>query len=228
MFGYWAAAGAAGILAPIVGFAWWIPRRFLFEVGLGNWPLFRLPIKDEIALTFDDGPEPAHTIPLLDILDSLHVTATFFIGGKKAARHPEIVRDIRSRGHVVGCHGMTHIHLACRSRETYMREIRDSTRRIEDTVGEPISLFRPPYGIRCPRLYRAMRKQGLRPVFWSNMAYDWRRTTPDRITASIVNGIRGGDLVLLHDGGGPRTPTVQAIPFVVENLREAGYRLVSI
>jgi peptidoglycan/xylan/chitin deacetylase (PgdA/CDA1 family) len=195
----------------------WVPRPLLFELGLGPWPVWRLRGRD-IALTFDDGPHPDYTPSLLDELSRAGVTATFFVSTSQALRHPETIHRARREGHVIGCHGMTHTPLAFRGRDVWDREVREGVRRLEDLLGEPVHLFRPPYGVRSPGLYRVLKREGLRPVYWGLMAFDWR-APPPRVIARRVSGARPGTIVLLHDGGGDRRATVQAVPLIVEAMR---------
>ncbi len=195
----------------------WVPRPAVFEVSLGPWPLWRHPT-DGVALTFDDGPDPSFTPPLLDRLADWGAKATFFMVAARARSHAALVRRARAEGHVIGCHGMTHRALAFLPRAELCREVHDAARILEDIVGEPVWLFRPPYGVRSPLLYRWLRREGLRPVFWSVMAYDWRTRSPDLVARRVIRGASPGAIVLLHDGGGDRSATVEAIPLVREGL----------
>jgi len=219
----WAALGILPLsLAP------WIQRQFLFEWGEACKPLWRLPSRGNIALTFDDGPESDNTPQLLDMLDAYEITATFFVVGYKAEAHPDLVRRIVARGHAVGSHGMTHTPLAFRSRSTYLKEVREAVIRLEEILGQSVFLFRPPYGIRSPGLYRILKTEGLRPVFWDVMAYDWFRPSSSWISSKVVKSVRDGSVVLLHDGGGKRNNTIHAIPCIAEGIRDRDFDFIGL
>jgi peptidoglycan/xylan/chitin deacetylase (PgdA/CDA1 family) len=154
-----------------------------------------------VALTFDDGPHPEHTPKILDLLDGARVKATFFVIGRKAAEHPEIVRDIVARGHAIGVHGYAHDRLfSLRS----LRFVRDDLGRAVDAVaaitGERPWLFRPPVGHTSLRIARAVRELDLEVVGWSVRGIDGlARSRADRVAARVVPGLRDGAIVLLHD-----------------------------
>lgn len=198
-------------------------RPVLFEWALGPWVMWR--VDRGVALTFDDGPSPEETPRILDALGHHGVRATFFVTVGRALRWPGVVRRAKAEGHAIACHGMTHTPLAFRSGAVLQREVGDALRALEDLLGEPVALFRPPYGARCPRLYRVLRREGVRPVFWTMMVFDWRRP-PAQVIASRVVRARSGCIVLLHDGGGDRRPTVESVPLAVRLLRERGEEFV--
>ena len=210
----WAAAG----VIPFT-FAPWIPRPFLFELRKSGRPIWRLPANRAVALTFDDGPDMGNTPRLLDVLDEHQITATFFVVGSHAAQYPRLIRRIDGNGHAIGSHGMTHRHLAFRSRDTYITEVREAVSLVENILGKSVSLFRPPYGIRSPALYGFLEQEGLRPVFWDVMAYDWREPSPRHIANRILRSIRDGSIILLHDGGGERSGTITSIPLMAGEIR---------
>jgi len=200
----------------------WIQRSFIFEWREPGKPLWRLPPRGQIALTFDDGPESDNTPRLLDMLDRYSITATFFVVGTKAKESPDLIRRIVDSGHAIGSHGMTHTPLAFRSYRAYIIEVRDAVRDLEDMTGKSVFLFRPPYGIRSPELYSILRKEGLRPVFWDVMAFDWLKPSAKWISQRVLRSIREGSIVLLHDGGGARSRTIDAIPFIEQGVRTRG------
>lgn len=198
----------------------WIQRSFIFEWGQSGKPLWRLSPRGRIALTFDDGPESENTPRLLDTLDTYSITATFFIVGSKARTRPDLVHRIVEHGHAIGSHGMTHIPLAFRSRRTYIAEVRAAVNNLEDMIGKSVFLFRPPYGIRSPGLYSILNEEGLRPVFWDVMAFDWLKPSASWISDRVLRSVRDGSIVLLHDGGGTRDGTIDAIPIIARGMRD--------
>ncbi len=181
-----------------------------------------------MALTFDDGPEPANTEPLLEALEGCGISASFFLTGEKAEKNRDLVRRIRAAGHAVGCHGMSHAPLAFRTRAVLVKEVEDAVDLLEDILGEQIFLYRPAYGVRSPGLYRMLRQQGLRPVFWDVMAYDWREPPAEVLVGRVLRGARDGSIILLHDGNGPRASTIEAIPGIVKGLRDKDMRFVTL
>jgi len=154
-----------------------------------------------LALTYDDGPNDACTPRLLDLLAEHNVKATFFLIGRFVRQSPELARRIVADGHAVGNHTVNHPNLAVCSAATIRRELFDCSKLLEDTLGTRVSTFRPPFGGRRPAALTIGRELGLTPIMWSVTCYDWKRTTADRVEAHALRQIRGGDVVLFHDGG---------------------------
>src|ERR1700733_9025032 len=118
----------------------------------------------QIALTYDDGPNDPHTFRLLEVLARHGVHATFFLIGRYVQQHPEIVRDIFQAGHVVGNHTFSHPLLIFKSENEIRHELTQCRSALQDAVGEPSNLFRPPFGGRRPAVLRVARELGLQPV----------------------------------------------------------------
>lgn len=180
------------------------------------------PRPDEIALTFDDGPNPTATPYLLDILARHGVHATFFLIGRFALSEPALTRRIAAEGHSVGNHTMTHPWLPRHSDARIREEIHGCNRALEDTLGQPVTLFRPPHGARRPAVLRIARELGLATVQWNVIVGDWKPVSAEvirrRLEARVErNQQRGqGSNVVLHDGGQgrlgePRIKTVEAV-----------------
>lgn len=165
------------------------------------------PKPDELALTFDDGPNPAWTPPLLNILAAHDVHATFFMVGRFAEAEPALVRRVADAGHLIGNHSWSHPNMA----RTTSTRIREELTRTSDTLaeitGKPIRFFRPPYGARRPFALRTARELGMTPVTWNAMTNDWVEPSADRIAADLLKRIdrnkkRGrASNIVLHDGG---------------------------
>jgi peptidoglycan/xylan/chitin deacetylase (PgdA/CDA1 family) len=162
---------------------------------------------DEIALTFDDGPNPRWTPQLLDTLERHGIKATFFLIGHYAAQQPELVRRIHAAGHLIGNHTWAHPDLAITSKLQTREELTRTNSELESILGAPIQYFRPPFGSRRPATLRIARELGLIPVMWNAMAYDWNTNSPELIltrSEKLIarNGKRGkATNLLLHDGG---------------------------
>jgi peptidoglycan/xylan/chitin deacetylase (PgdA/CDA1 family) len=155
----------------------------------------------KLALTYDDGPNDAHTMRLLDVLVKHDVRATFFLIGRYVQERPDIVREVVKAGHVVGNHTFTHPNLIFTSSDETRRQIKRCRQALEDAVGEHSNLFRPPFGGRRPASLRVARELGLLPVMWNVTGWDWEAPPAEEIERKVVKQVRGGDVILLHDGG---------------------------
>ncbi len=187
------------------------------------------PLPAQLALTFDDGPNPAATPQLLELLARHNVGATFFLIGQYALREPALTRAIAAAGHTIGNHTMTHPWLPRHSSAFILDELTACNRALEDTLGQPVTLFRPPHGARSPAVFRAARTLNLQLVQWNLIVGDWKPITAATIHARIARGIarhqarNQGTSVVLHDGGQsslnqPRLPTVQAVAQLLSSL----------
>jgi peptidoglycan/xylan/chitin deacetylase (PgdA/CDA1 family) len=216
-------ATTAGILASGCTYAALSAQSQLFgEVLIAS----RNP--NEIALTYDDGPNDIVTERLLDVLAHSNVRATFFLIGRYVAQRPQIARAIASAGHLIGNHSMTHPWLAWQSSARIRQELTDCNAILEDTLGIPTHYFRAPHGARRPAVLSIARSLGLTPVQWNIIPKDWQPIGAEEIAARTVRGItrnrqhnRASNIVL-HDGGQkglgqPRLPTVEATRLLLEN-----------
>lgn len=162
---------------------------------------------DELALTFDDGPNPAWTPRLLDILAEHGVHATFFMVGKFAQTETALVQRIAEAGHLIGNHSWNHPNLARTASAQVRDELQRTSEILQQITGKQVRFFRPPYGARRPVVLRIARELGLTPVTWNAMTDDWAEPSADRIAASLVakidrNQQRGSATnIVLHDGG---------------------------
>ena len=172
--------------------------------------LVRLPAdsraRGEIALSFDDGPDPEVTPAVLDLLDAHGVRATFFCIGRRAAAHPELCREIVRRGHAVENHSARHRHnFALLGPGGYARELRAGQDTLAAITGVVPVFLRAPAGLRNPFLWPAMARLGLHLASWTRRGYDTRTRDPARVLRRLVRGLRAGDILLLHDGHAART-----------------------
>jgi cellulose synthase/poly-beta-1,6-N-acetylglucosamine synthase-like glycosyltransferase/peptidoglycan/xylan/chitin deacetylase (PgdA/CDA1 family)/spore germination protein YaaH len=192
-----------------------------------------------VALTFDDGPDSRWTPQILDILKAKHAPATFFIIGKNASRFPGLVsREVRE-GHDVGSHTWTHPNIGEIPAAQTVVELNATQRLFETITGRSMRLFRPPYfGDAEPSTARevapllAAQHQGYLSVGLRIDPDDWKKPDPDHIVATTLARLqdtnRPGQVVLLHDSGGDRSHTVEALPRLIDEIRARGYRLVSV
>lgn len=160
----------------------------------------------QMALTYDDGPNDPYTQKLLDLLAEHQAQATFFLIGKYVRRRPDLVRAIRSAGHVIGNHTETHPNLIFTSAEQIRKQLENCNKALQDATGEETRWFRPPFGGRRPEVLRIARSLGLEPVMWSVTGYDWNAKSSGAVANKVVSQVEGrsgkrGEIILLHDGG---------------------------
>jgi peptidoglycan/xylan/chitin deacetylase (PgdA/CDA1 family) len=187
----------------------------------------------QIALTFDDGPNGPHTLRLLEVLAKHGVKATFFMIGSYVRQQPEIARAVAQGGHVIGNHTFSHPRLIFKTAVETRAELVECRLALQDAVGVHSNLFRPPFGGRRPATLRVVRQLGLQPVMWNVSGEDWKAPTAEAIENEVARQIRGGDVVLLHDGshrgmGAERTRTVAATEGLIPRLRDQGYEFVTV
>ena len=186
------------------------------------------PGSRQLALTFDDGPNDPWTLRLLEVLERRSTKATFFMLGKFVAQKPEIARAVVAAGHELGIHTWDHPNLIFASSSKVQSQIGRTQSIIFDTTGYRCSLIRPPFGARRPATLRATRQLGLTPVMWNVTCYDWKPTTPQRILTHVDRQMRGGDVILLHDGGhtemgADRSHSVAATELILRKYKNEGY-----
>jgi peptidoglycan/xylan/chitin deacetylase (PgdA/CDA1 family) len=182
---------------------------------------------NEIALTYDDGPNDIVTERLLDVLAHHTVRASFFLIGNFARQRPQIVRAIAAAGHLIGNHSMTHPWLTWQSVTRIRQELAGCNAILEDILGTPIIYFRAPHGARRPAVLRIAHELGLTPVQWNILPGDWKPIGAEAIAARTIQAItrnqqqnRASNIVL-HDGGQAglgqlRLPTVEATRLLLE------------
>lgn len=189
-----AAVGAVGAAcSPAVAAAGPVRRRLtprLAGVGAGA----------HVALTFDDGPDPASTPAVLDLLAAHGRRATFFVLGSQAQAAPSLLRRMVGEGHEVAIHGWRHRCAVLSAPPRLTHELRRAKETVEDLAGERVRWYRPPYGVLSAEALLACRALGLEPVLWTAWGRDWERSaTPERIVATVLRTLRPGGTVLLHD-----------------------------
>lgn len=187
----------------------------------------------QLALTFDDGPNDPHTLHLLDVLAQHEVKATFFVIGRYVRRRPDILAEVAKRGHAIGNHTFTHPLLTVESSPRVEQEIADCRAAITHAIGTHSNLFRPPWGGRRPGTFRLIRRLGLEPVLWNSLGYDWQTLSTEEIERKVLARIRGGNVVLLHDGGHlafgtDRSRTVAAVARLIPRLKSQGYEFATV
>jgi peptidoglycan/xylan/chitin deacetylase (PgdA/CDA1 family) len=207
---------------------------------------------NKIALTFDDGPNPAVTPRLLELFERHSVRATFFLIGKFARACPDLVREISARGHAVGNHTDSHARLIFHSRVGIRDELARCQEAIASATGATPVWMRPPYGYRSPLLHGEIQRAKMKGVvMWSKSCWDWKPQPPQRLIERLSRvarpdlprpsrpaggqeaGRKRGDIIVFHDGdhralGGDRQHVVAALEYWLPRWRDAGIEFVTI
>jgi len=210
------------------------PCRILPLVGYPDVSK-KLKSTSAVAITFDDGPDPSFTPLVLDVLRRFRVRATFFLIGERAQAHPELVHRILAQGHAVGSHSQTHAEPGSLGWRV-VADFRAGRRSIERAAGRRVRLFRPPKGYLDRQERVALVANRLRPWLWTIDPHDWEPGARPAEVLRRLDGLGGGDVVLLHDGiSGPirpealdRSATVEVLPQIIELARERRLELVAL
>ncbi len=182
----------------------------------------------QVVLTIDDGPDPEVTPHLLTMLEAHGATASFFLIGRRAQRHPDLVAEVIRRGHAIENHTYSHANaFALKSPWEQARDIDRSQRVLTEIAGRPPVYFRPPAGIRGPFLDGILHRRGLLLASWTRRGFDTADGNPERVAKRLTDNLRGGDILLLHDGNAARDSagkpvTLTSLPKVLEALGERG------
>jgi peptidoglycan-N-acetylglucosamine deacetylase len=200
---------------------------------LERWRRFpgRERVEGGVALTFDDGPDPDSTPAVLDVLERLGASATFFLVGEQLLVHHELGRVVVEAGHAVALHGFRHVE------HDELEDPRDDLLRgldaIESATAVRPRLCRPPYGRFSEASFVACRELELEPVYWSAWGMDWEPLPADRIAELVARDLDDGAIVLLHDSAryAPRAsaePTAVALEGLLGELRARGLSLARV
>ena len=205
------AIGAVAANHVVLGAIGLWPRSTLLGANLTRLPAASIA-RGEIALTFDDGPDPEVTPRILDILDAHRARASFFCIAEHATRHPELCREIARRGHAVENHSREHpMSFALRGMGGIRREIGAAQADLATLSGRPPRFFRPPAGLRSPLLDPVLHEAGLRLVSWTRRGFDTQDVDTDRVYARLAENLAAGDILLMHDGHCARDARGQAV-----------------
>lgn len=227
-------AALAGLVGGLWAYAAMWPESQLFGRTLvaGREP-------DEVALTFDDGPNGDTTLRLLEVLARYEARATFFLIGRFVREQPAVVRAIAAAGHLVGNHTMTHPWLHVQRDARIREELAGTSATIEDALGIPVRFFRAPHGARRPYVLQYARELGMVPVQWNVMAFDWNPSEASVLVERVADGVARnrrlgrGSNILLHDGsdrglGADRDATISAVGELLAGFKEQGIRTVTV
>jgi peptidoglycan/xylan/chitin deacetylase (PgdA/CDA1 family) len=176
-----------------------------------------------VYLTFDDGPTPRYTPKVLDILSAYGVRATFFEVGRNVSSYPYLTRRADLRGNSVQNHTWSHVDLRYVSWKTFTYQVLKTDRYIRAQTGYTPRCLRPPYGAVNSRVYARADALGKKTRRWTVDPRDWSRPGASVIVRRVLDNVRSGSVILLHDGGGDRSQTVAALPTILKTLKARGY-----
>lgn len=197
----------------------------------------------QIAVTFDDGPDPVYTRQIQEVLLAADVPATFFFTGEVMLQHPDVVRETFANGFLIGNHSYTHSRRAHRSQNRLAWELRMTNRVLEQQIGHETVLYRAPFLMDYENLpgeiIDGAKVHEAHPVRWAHEegfvnvsafidGIDYEARSAGEILYNVESDLIGGNILLLHDGGGDRSPTVEALPLIIDSLRQQGYEFVGL
>jgi peptidoglycan/xylan/chitin deacetylase (PgdA/CDA1 family) len=217
----------------LLGVAGMRPRSSLLGPNLTRLPAAGAA-GGQVALTFDDGPDPEVTPQVLAILERHGAKASFFCVGNRALRHPELCRAIARRGHAVENHSQSHSHyFAAFGPRRIALEVDRGQQTLLELTGEVPRFFRPAAGLRNVFLDPVLARRGLRLATWTRRGFDTRERRADVVLGRLVRDLRGGDILTLHDGNAARTaagtPVVlEVLPRLLRIIRDAGLHTVTL
>lgn len=228
---------AVGLAGGVVSFAAVNARSQLF-----GETIYQTGASHELAITFDDGPNPAITPKLLDVLDRFEAKATFFVIGRFVEACPALTKEIADRGHLLGNHTQTHPNLFWLGPGAIREELRRCQEAMQYVTGSPVKYFRPPYGYRNPWVVGTARQLGMQTVLWTLIPGDWKAPSGEWLSAQMrpitehaakAATRAAGDVLCLHDGnrralGGDRSCTVAALQDCLPRWRDLGLKFVTI
>ncbi len=175
-----------------------------------------------VALTFDDGPHPVYTEPLLDGLKKRGVKATFFVTGENASIHPDIIKRMHDEGHLIGNHTYTHIELTKTNREKFKQELVKTNELLQKITGEEVQYVRPPYGAWDKKLENEL---NMFPILWNIDPLDWCTSNASCVAQAVLKKVGENDIILMHDY---YKTSVEAALMVVDELQKQGYEFVTV
>jgi peptidoglycan/xylan/chitin deacetylase (PgdA/CDA1 family) len=230
-------SASAAVGAAVASWAAVHPRSQLFGATVRHTNSAK-----QLALTFDDGPNPVITPKLLNLLDKYNVKATFFLIGRFVRDCPQLAQEISARGHLIGNHTQTHPSLFWLSPRAIRNELQECQDALQETLGVAAKYFRPPFGLRNPWVVSSARDLGMQTVMWTLLPGDWLEKPPDWLMARMqiiaehaqrAEQRSYGDVLCLHDGGhrrlgANRDRTITALEHWLPRWRDLGLKFVTI
>ena len=202
---------------------------FALNNANGEEYYFKRNENNQIALTFDDGPHPKYTYEILDVLERYNIKATFFVIGVNAQNYKDALRAISSRGHEIGNHTFSHKCIKDKSAQEISDDIRRCKNIIYSICEKNTVVFRPPGGL-MPQLSVSDEDlfRGYNIIHWSIDTEDWAHRSPEKIAGYVLENIKCGDIILMHDYIGKNSPTPQALELMIPELLERGFEFVTV
>lgn len=183
-----------------------------------------LGLSEKVFLTFDDGPHPATTPYLLELLEEQDVTATFFVIGRRVDRYPELARQIVNKGHAIANHSFNHHLLPILSRKKMEAEIIKTSDIIQGATGQAPRLFRPPFGIIDRRGAECVSELSMKMIYWGPVSEDWKPIGVRRVVERTMKRVSPGSLIVLHEGPGTAKQTGEATLEIIRKTRQLGFK----
>lgn len=182
--------------------------------------------KNEIAITFDDGPDENLTPEVLKILNDKNVKASFFVIGLKAEKNSLLLKKIVEQGHLLACHSYNHSnYFDLYSTKRMIQEISETEDIVLKLTGKKMMMFRPPYGVTNPNLAKALKKKNYYVIGWSIRSKDTVIKDEEELYSSVINQVKGGDIILFHD---TQKIMVSILPRLIDSLKAKGYDFTTV
>ena len=197
-----------------------VPLQIPFTNGRQDFP--------EVALTFDDGPNPPYTSQILAILQEYHVHATFFTVGWQIEAYPALEQQESNEGHLVENHSWSHANFTTLTANSMNWQLATTNDAVHKNTHIWPTLFRPPYGAYNQTVLDTAKNLNLTTVTWDADSTDWTKPGTSTIISRVLSRTKNGSIILMHDGGGDRSETVAALPTIIERLQQRGFCLVTV
>ena len=198
---------------------------FLFVFDHNTLMLPRASAAKHVALTFDDGPQRTYTTLILDALKEHDAKATFFVLGHRIPGMADIVRRITDEGHSIGCHSYNHLNLVLFQKDKITQQIDMTNALIREITGVETNIIRPPFGNRNDTVISISKEKNMSVILWNIDPRDWNTKNPDKVSDSILNSVKDGDIILLHD---VFKSSAEAAVRVIETLTKRDFELVTV
>ncbi|WP_018247259.1 polysaccharide deacetylase family protein [Orenia marismortui] len=191
----------------------------------------RGPKTMQVALTFDDGPDPVFTPQVLDVLKENNVKATFFLVGKRVTQNPSIVKRIYEEGHTIASHSWSHADLVKLNQDELAKEVIDTEEAIENIIDRKTGLIRPPYGSISDTTLDQLQNMGYKVINWSIDSLDWKAKNKEEVIERTVPDFHKGAIILFHSAGGKGQsllPTINALETIINELKAKNFKMVTV
>lgn len=189
-------------------------------------PVYSVEREDKVvSISFDCAWGTEHTDEILNALKVSNVRATWFMVEFWTTKYPDYVKKIDAAGHEIGTHSTTHSYMSKQNAEEIKQELETSSSAIEKVTGKKVELFRPPYGDYDDELIKTASEAGYYTIQWDTDSLDWKDLSATDIAMRVINGVKNGSIILMHNNG---LHTAEAVPIILETLKNRGYSFVPI